>query len=165
MWTAEAEAAAARMDVATINVATGLLLPVWNKLPGDDVRVWRISAPGAETVLGRIVDDADLDALGTAMGITVAVTLTAAQLVEAASNRLKPQPIPGHAGLMLASALVNGSRRLELKGYEPARLAWFKSLGCFTEVIAYKTRLFVPTDAAEAVVEKLLPVPTSALAA
>lgn len=49
--------------------------------------------------------------------------------------------------------------------YPPALLAWFKSLGCFTEIIAYKTRLFVPTDRAEAIVARLIETNERAIAA
>lgn len=31
-----------------------------------------------------------------------------------------------------------------------------KAKGCFTEIIAYKTRVFVPTDRAEAILECLI---------
>lgn len=33
--------------------------------------------------------------------------------------------------------------------FPPARLEFLKSLGCFTEIIQYKTRLFVPARNAE----------------
>src|SRR3546814_7545150 len=41
-WDVEVSEALEKVDIHTISVATGLLLPVWNKLPQDDVRVWRI---------------------------------------------------------------------------------------------------------------------------
>jgi hypothetical protein len=36
------------------------------------------------------------------------------------------------------------------------RLPWLKSIGCFTEVIQYRTRMFVPMATAEAVLGQLL---------
>src|SRR3546814_3506098 len=42
LWETEAVEAEAKVDIETVNVATGLLLPVWHRLPQDDVRVWRI---------------------------------------------------------------------------------------------------------------------------
>jgi hypothetical protein len=38
--------------------------------------------------------------------------------------------------------LVNGSRRLEIRDYPPERRNWLKSCGAFSEVLAFKTRLF-----------------------
>jgi hypothetical protein len=38
---------------------------------------------------------------------------------------------------------------------EAARIPELKAKGCFTEIIAYKTRVFVPTDKAEAILQAL----------
>ena len=35
------------------------------------------------------------------------------------------------------------------------RLDWYKAQGCFTEIIRYQTRLFVPTDQANAILARL----------
>jgi hypothetical protein len=53
----------------------------------------------------------------------------------------------------LVWAHVNDVRRLEIRDYPASRRAWLKSIGCFTEIIAYKTRLFIPADRATAIVE------------
>jgi hypothetical protein len=55
LWAAQAEEAAARLDVEIIHIVTGLLLPVWSSLPDDDVRVWRLGTPDGTDMLGRIV--------------------------------------------------------------------------------------------------------------
>lgn len=46
--------------------------------------------------------------------------------------------------------------RLEIRGYPFERLDWLKSLGCFTEIISYRTRLFVPPDQAEAILSSIV---------
>ena len=48
----------------------------------------------------------------------------------------------------IARGLVNGAQRLELGGWSTARLDWYKAQGCFTEIIRYQTRLFVPLEGA-----------------
>ena len=53
-------------------------------------------------------------------------------------------------------SIVNGNHRLEIVGAPADQLPWLKSLGCFTEIIQYRTRLFVPVPQAEAVLAKLL---------
>jgi len=50
---------------------------------------------------------------------------------------------------------VNGARRIEIVGAEAARIPELKALGCFTEIIAYKTRVFVPIDGAEGIVTRI----------
>ena len=61
----------------------------------------------------------------------------------------------GRENLMVKRSLVNGSQRLELTGWSAARLDWYKAQGCFTEIIRYQTRLFVPIDGAVSVVARL----------
>ncbi|QYE33227.1 MULTISPECIES: hypothetical protein [Sphingosinicellaceae] len=58
--------------------------------------------------------------------------------------------------LTLASVLVNFLLRIEIKDYVAARLDWYKSLGCFTEIVSYKTRLFTPVDRTEAIIAELM---------
>ena len=37
-----------------------------------------------------------------------------------------------------------------------AQLSWLKQVGCFTEVIRYTTRVFVPLDRVDALLVKLI---------
>ena len=50
---------------------------------------------------------------------------------------------------------MNGARRIEIVGAEAARIPELKAMGCFTEIIAYKTRVFVPTDKADTIIAAL----------
>ena len=59
--------------------------------------------------------------------------------------------------LMLKRSLVGSAQRLELTGWTPARLEWYKAEGCFTEIIRYRTRLFVPVSEAAAILARLAP--------
>jgi hypothetical protein len=60
--------------------------------------------------------------------------------------------VAGIERLTLKRSLVNGSQRLELAGWSASRLDWYKAQGCFTEIIRYKTRLFVPRESAADIV-------------
>lgn len=150
LWDAEVTQAASTLDVETISVATGLLLPVWHKLPADDVRVWRIGDASGETLLGRIVMPAQVEKLESEFGLTASVRLTPAELIAAARSD-DGVPVPGLEGTRLVSVFVNNSRRLEMRSAQPQDREWLKARGCFTEVIAYVTRIFVPVDRAELV--------------
>lgn len=150
LWDAEVTQAASTLDVETISVATGLLLPVWHKLPADDVRVWRIGDAAGETLLGRIVVPAQVEKLESEFGLTASVRLTPAELIAAARSD-DGVPVPGLDGTRLVSVFVNNSRRLELRSSQPQDREWLKARGCFTEVISYVTRIFVPVDRAEQV--------------
>ena len=63
--------------------------------------------------------------------------------------------LAGREKLMVKRSLVNGSQRLELTGWSVARLDWYKAQGCFTEIIRYQTRLFVPIEGAASVISRL----------
>ncbi len=153
-WEAECADIATRIDVETINIATGLLLPVWNRLPDDDVRVWRISDAQGNSMLGRIVSPAGFEKLAQAFGITMAIALSPAEIVAAARGS-DGIAIPELPGARLQRSYVNDEARLEIKSFPPDKREWLKSLGCFTEIISYKTRLFVPTNRAEDILEAI----------
>ena len=157
-WDEEAVEAQSKVDVETISIATGLLLPVWHKLPADDVRVWRVSDEGGNSLLGRIVPDHAIGALASAFGIDAELRLTPQQIIAAARDGAGA-PLPGFGDARLVTALVNGQRRLEIKDFPPERREWLKSLGCFVEIITYKARMFVPVDRAEDILTTIMPDP------
>ena len=66
-----------------------------------------------------------------------------------------PQPLASHDALMIKRSLVGGEQRLELTGYAPVRLDWYKAKGCFTEIVRYRTRLFVPVSKASTILPAL----------
>lgn len=51
---------------------------------------------------------------------------------------------------------MNGSRRIEIVDAEAARIPELKAKGCFTEIIAYKTRVFVPVDGASEILSRII---------
>ncbi|WP_454884294.1 strawberry notch-like NTP hydrolase domain-containing protein [Sphingomonas oryzagri] len=146
-WLAECEDVAARVEIESINIATGLLLPVWNRLPDDDVRVWRIADGQGNSLLGRIISPAGFETLAQAFGVSVAITLSPVELLSAARNQ-NGVAIPSLPGARLQRVHVNDEARFELKDFAPAKRPWLKSLGCYSEIIAYKTRLFLPPSRA-----------------
>ncbi len=154
-WKAEAEEAAATLRRETVHLATGLLLPVWDKLPDDHVQVVRIAANDGRSLLGREVAAVHLPDLGAKLGLDISLDLAPAALAETVLRTGKPLPFRGVESLTLKRSLVNGSQRLELAGFSGARLDWYKAQGCFTEIIRYQTRLFVPVDSAVPVLERL----------
>jgi hypothetical protein len=50
---------------------------------------------------------------------------------------------------------VAGEQRYEIVGAPVEQLPWLKSIGCFTEIIAFRTRVFIPTKAAPSVIGAL----------
>ena len=102
----------------------------------------------AGAILGRVVDAGDLGAICEGLGID-APSLTPQAIVAAAKGGARV-PVHGLDALVIKTSRVAGAQRLELVGAPAARLSWYKQHGCYTEIIAYRTRLFVPEERAEA---------------
>jgi predicted RNA methylase len=155
-WEAEVREAETTLRHETLHLATGLLLPVWDKLPDDHVQVIRIAAADGRSLLGREIPAGALGELGSKLGLELGVALPPDDLAATVLRTGRPMPFAGPEPLTLKRSLVNGSQRLEIVGFSAARLPWYKAQGCFTEIIRYQTRLFVPVDRAAAVLSKLL---------
>lgn len=155
LWQAEADEAATSHKRERLHLATGLLLPVWDKLPSDFVRVSRISARDGRSLLGREVPLHCVPGLCQALGLESDQAFSAEQVAEAVLGSGRPMSVKAREALMLKRSLVGGAQRLELTGWSAARLDWYKAAGCFTEIIRYQTRLFVPTEGAASVLARL----------
>ncbi|QTH23073.1 strawberry notch family protein [Rhizorhabdus wittichii] len=154
-WATEIEEARSSHKRERLYLATGLLLPVWDKLPSDFVRVSRISAADGRSLLGREVPAHCVPELCRALGLEREQTLSADDIVQTVRATGRAMEFAGRELLMVKRSLVNGSQRLELTGWSAARLDWYKAQGCFTEIIRYQTRLFVPIEGAASVIARL----------
>lgn len=154
-WIAEVNEARTSHKRERLYLATGLLLPVWDKLPSDFVRVSRISAADGRSLLGREVPVHCVPELCRALGLEREQKLSAEDIVLTVLATGRVMEFAGREQLMLKRSLVNGSQRIELTGWGAPRLDWYKAQGCFTEIIRYQTRLFVPIEGATSVIARL----------
>lgn len=155
IWSTEVEAARQIVESETVRLATGLLLPIWSALPSDHLAVNRIVDAEGRSWLGRLVFDDHVPQLYTKLGIDCAGALPVEAVAKAVTAG-RTIDISRPFALTIRRSLVNGSPRIELAGAPHDRLPWLKSIGCFTEVIQYRTRVFVPMGSAEAVLGLLL---------
>jgi hypothetical protein len=156
LWSNEANEAVATLKRERIHLATGLLLPVWDKLPGDFVRVSRIAAKDGRSLLGREIPAICIPELASVLGLDIDMTIPADELGNLVLQTGKPMPIAGPEALMLKRSLLNGNQRLEITGWSAARLDWYKAQGCFTEIVRYQTRLFVPVMDAAVILSRIV---------
>ena len=154
-WAEEEEQARNHVDTETIRLATGLLLPIWSALPSTHLAVSRIVDADGRSWLGRIVFPGDLHQLFGKLGLTEESSLSPSEVVQAVESG-NAIPLKRPFACEIKRARVNGLPRIEIVGPPANQLAWLKSIGCFTEVIAYKTRVFVPVPEAAAVLERML---------
>lgn len=136
---------------STIHIVAGLLLPIWKRLPNESTRVYRLQTDEGERIIGRRVSPAWVaGALATG-----ASTLTAG---DAFAALLDGSTILDLAeGLQLRRVRVMGAHRIELSGFTDTMRDRLRAYGLFHEIISWKLRMFVPTDANGAgVLAKLL---------
>ncbi|NJR80845.1 strawberry notch family protein [Sphingomonas corticis] len=154
-WEEEAEAARNHVDTETVRLATGLLLPIWSALPSSHLAVTRIVDADGRSWLGRIVFPGDLHQLFGKLGLSDEQTLAPGEIAQAVENG-NVIPLKRPFACEIKRARVNGLPRIEIVGAPAGQLPWLKSIGCFTEIIAYKTRVFVPVEGAAETIGRLL---------
>jgi predicted RNA methylase len=126
---------------STFHLVTGLLLPIWSRLPSDATRVYRLQASNGDRLIGRMVEPAALPGVCTAFGLAapdVAPAAAWSMVIEHGSTLQLTD------GLSVRRSLVMGLQRMEVVGADRAALPALKAAGMRTEIINYQTRLFIP---------------------
>jgi hypothetical protein len=124
-----------------MHIVTGLLLPIWKRLPGEGCRVYRLQTDDGERVIGRLVSPAWV-----------------AQTADAGAPALNPADawsalqdgrtvLELDDGLQLRRVRIMHAFRIELAGFTDGMVDRLKALGLVSEIIAWKLRLFVPIGA------------------
>ncbi len=141
LWDAQV-AELPEMEVTELHLLTGLILPIWKQIPGQNTRIYRVQPESGPALLGRALDAGQAAVLrGRFMDLAVATPEEMLAVVISTDRAVELG-----AGLSLKQRRVAGQKRLELTGAGTAEMAWLKSLGCFTEIHQYQLRLFVPMD-------------------
>ena len=150
VWQREVAEVPAYTDGA-IHMVSGLLLPVWKRLPNESTRVYRLQTDDGERIIGRRVSPAwamNAASTGTAnlsSDDAYAALVDGRTILDLAS------------GLQLRRARVMGANRIELSGFTDTMRDRLRAYGLFSEIISWKLRFFVPVDASgPAIIGKLL---------
>ncbi|AWI91901.1 methylase (plasmid) [Methylobacterium sp. DM1] len=126
----------------TLTVVTGLLLPIWDRLPGIDMRVFRLVTDAGERIVGRVVEPEDLHVTRERLNLGAGAAMASAEAFIAVIGGRASLQLAG--GLQVKRARVMGEDRVEVIGASEGARAGLKAFGLFAEVIAYRTRLFIP---------------------
>ena len=137
-----------------LHMVSGLLLPIWKRLPTDSPRVYRLQTDEGERVIGRKV---------SALWAATAEATTSGQALNLAPDEAFSRLCQGLCvidlaeGLQLRRVRVMHEYRLELCGFSDQMRERLKAYGLFTEIIAWKLRMFVPMgENGPEVIDKLL---------
>jgi predicted RNA methylase len=149
-WTAEL-AELPEFEDRTIHIVTGLLLPIWKRLPNESTRVYRLQTDDGERIVGRRVSPAWAINASAAGSSTLTPDEAFAALIDGRTV------LDLADGLQLHRVRVMGTHRIELSGFTEAMRDRLRAYGLFSEIISWKLRFFVPTDAGgTAVLARLL---------
>ncbi len=123
-----------------IHIVTGLLLPIWRRLPNESCRVYRLETDDGARVIGRLVSPAWI-----AQTVETAPTLSPS---DAWTALLDGRTILELAdGLQLRRVKAMGEYRVELSGFTDGMVDRLKAMGLMSEIVSWRLRLFVPMGA------------------
>ena len=120
----------------------GLLLPVWDRLPTENMRVRRLAADSGEALIGRVLDAEQVHAARTAFGIDGAFAMTGSEAFEAVMGRGTALALAN--GWRLARLRIMGADRVEIEGPADTDTATLKRIGCTVEIVSWRARAFAP---------------------
>ena len=126
---------------STIHVVAGLLLPIWKRLPNESTRVYRLQIDAGERIIRRKVSAAWVANVVTTGAPELTPDAAFAALTEGGAV------IGLGEGLQLRRVRVMGAYRIELSGFTDTMRDRLRTYGLFGEIISWKLRMFVPTDA------------------
>ncbi|CRL13549.1 strawberry notch family protein [Phaeobacter italicus] len=139
LWDEEA-AALPKTTTTKLYLLTGLLLPIWKDIPTTNERIYRVTPDGATAMIGRTLSEEGGAALRARF--LVSNPQTPQEMLTAVLGTTAPVDLG--RGLTLTRRRVAGEMRLELAGADRGMIEGLKAMGCFTEIIAFQLRVFLP---------------------
>ena len=131
-------------STSRITLISGLLLPIWDRLPTDNMKIYRLETQAGERAIGRLVTQQQLISVYQKLGLDCDIKLSSQEAFKAVMHQRNSLRLL--SGCSLRRSLVIGQARLELVGINPTSLSDLNVMGCFTEMIQWKTRVFIPVN-------------------
>ena len=113
LWDAEIEGLPSHTE-SRLWLVTGLLLPIWDRLPGENMRVRRLATDAGESLLGRVLTPEQAHAFRDAFGLSGGPVMSSAEIHEAILNRGASFDLAN--GWRLARRRLMGAGRVEDRG-------------------------------------------------
>lgn len=141
----EAVASMPEYDVRDTYMVTGALLPIWDRLSDDNIKVQRITLDSGERYLGRVINQTQADQLLRQFGQSRKVEkLTGEQIVNAIIGEGRVFRVDkGYYDYKLERARVSGEYRIEATGSQRADSSYDMD-GVIVEKIGFDYRYFIP---------------------
>lgn len=138
-----------------IHLIGGVVLPVWDKLPTENVRIYRVLTDEGDMLIGRVIPENLIDGTLRRMGASrKKEEINTLDLIQ----RIKQgDKVHLDNGWTIKQSRVSGEQRIEIVGPSYEHTDILKNKGVFTERITYATRYFIPANTGtEKVIDGLL---------
>ncbi|MEO0566511.1 MAG: strawberry notch family protein [Pseudomonadota bacterium] len=148
-WAKEASEYSGQVDSYTVTMLSGLILPLWKFLEADTMKVRRLKTDCDQALLGPILTDRAIGTLESLIGFTEREDRSPQAIWSAVislGKSVKVDPIT------FKPRRSFGEARFENVGVPREDLAILKSFGCVTDIIQFKTHVFVPEDGNQVVI-------------
>lgn len=127
-----------------LHLISGVVLPVWDKLPTENVRIYRVLTSDGEMLIGRVVSEDMIDETLRRLGSSrKREKIATKDLITSIKNGEK---VYLENDWMLTSRKVSGEDRIELMGPSYEHHDMLMERGVFAERIQYRTRYFIPAN-------------------
>ena len=134
-------------------LASGLLLPVWDRLPAENMRVRRLTSDNGIALIGRVLDAEQVSAVRTGFGLDGGPAMTGAEAFAAVLERGNTLALAN--GWRLARRRLMGAERVEIEGPADTDLPALRRMGCTVEIVSFRARIFAPgVDAVERILDR-----------
>ena len=121
-------------------LAAGLLLPIWDRLPFENMRVRRLTTDAGEALIGRVLDAGQVRAVRASFGLGGDFAMTGAEAFEAVMGRGAALILAN--GWRLARRRIMGADRVEIEGPADGDTDALKRMGCTVEIVSWRARAF-----------------------
>ncbi|MCY4317853.1 MAG: strawberry notch family protein [Alphaproteobacteria bacterium] len=141
LWDAEIASLPSHAD-SRFWITNGLLLPIWDRLPSDNMRVRRLTTDEGQQLIGRVLDAEQVRAVRAAFNLDGATQLTGAEAWSAVLKRGSSLPLAN--GWRLTRRMVAHIDHVELEGPDDTDTDALQKLGFTIEIINWRARVFAP---------------------
>ena len=127
-----------------LHLIGGTVLPVWDKLPTENVRIYRVLTTDGDMLIGRVIPEDMIDATLDRLGATrEKEKIETADLVKHIKNG---DTIYLDNEWRIVQRRVSNEQRIEVIGADYLHSDLLTKKGLFTERIGYQTRYFIPAE-------------------
>jgi hypothetical protein len=127
-----------------LHLIGGTVLPVWDKLPTENVRIYRVLTSDGEMLIGRVIPESEIDVTLYKLGATrEKENFQTEDLLKGIKNG---DTVHLDNGWRITQRKVSGEQRIEIMGPDYLHSGLLAQKGVFTERISFQTRYFIPAE-------------------